>query len=81
MDRESEKVQGDEHGCKVHVAMAEIVFEIVSFRLQSIESFVFDFPSGSPTCNEFDDIIAVDGQICNETVAVSDLAVWIADLN
>lgn len=76
-----EQVQGDGEGCEVWLTVAEIVFQVIAVGFENVEGFVFDFPAGAAEGNSFDDIVGTDWKIGDETVAIGDLAVTIADFD
>ena len=53
------------------MAMSEIMFEIVALGFQDVEGFVFDLAARPPGLGEVGDNVGVDGQIGDETVAVT----------
>ncbi len=79
MNGEGDQIERDEHRRQVVFSVAEVVFEIVAFCFQSVESFVLDFPPRPAGGGEIFDIAGVDFEIGNEAVAIGDLAAGIAD--
>jgi hypothetical protein len=65
----------------VLLAVAEIVFEVIAFGFQGVEAFVLDFSARSAADCQFDDGIAIDGQIGDEAVAIGHLAGGVANLD
>ena len=46
MKREGQKVEGNENRGKVLLAVAEIVFEMVTFGFEHVKCLIFNFPAG-----------------------------------
>ena len=63
------------------LAMAEVVFEVVTVVLQCVEVFVLDLPAGATTGGQSGHIGLIDRQIGNKAVAIGDLAVRIDDFD
>ncbi len=57
MDSEGKKVQGDEDGGKVLLAVTEAVLQVVSLGLENVEGLVLDLPAGAAAGGEFGDIL------------------------
>ena len=55
--------------------MSEVVLCMIAIVFQQIEGFNFDFPSCPATRCELPDIVTVDLQIGNETIAAGNLAI------
>ena len=81
MDSEGKKVQGDEDGGKVQLAMTEAVLKVVSLGLENIEGFVLDLPAGATAGGEFGDILGSDREVGDEAVVVGDFAGGVENLD
>ena len=61
--------------------MPEIVFEVIALGFQGVEAFVLDLPARPAAGGQFDDGVAVGGQIGDEAVAIGQLAGGVANLD
>ena len=61
VEGEGAQVEDDEHAGEGALAMAEVVFEVITVLFEDVEGFVLDLPSSAGAVGEFDDIVAVDG--------------------
>ena len=61
--------------------MAEIVLEIVTLGFERVERFVLHLPARAATGGHLDDVGAINGQIGDEAVAISHLAVRTGNLD
>jgi hypothetical protein len=78
--REPEQVHGRQRRRQILLAVAEVVFEIVTLGLERIEALVLDLPSRSST-GQFGYVGSANGQIGDEAVAVGGFACRLDDLD
>src|SRR5208282_4252369 len=81
VEGEGQQVEGGEDGGQVLLAVSEIVFEVIALCFQDVEAFVFDLPARPSAGRQFDDGVAVGGQVSDEAVAIGHLAGGVANLD
>ena len=81
VEGEGQQVEGGEDGGQVLFAVAEVVFEVIALCFQDVEAFVFDLPARPSAGRQFDDGVAVGGQVSDEAVAIGHLAGGVANLD
>ncbi len=78
---ESEQVEGDQDAGQGFLALAKVVFEIVSVGLEHVESLVLDLPPSAAAGGQFGDAVGGDGEIGDEAVVIGSLYLGVEDLD
>jgi len=81
VEREGQQVEGDQNTGEGFLAVAKVVFEIVSVGLQHVEGLVLDLPPGAAAGGECGDGIGRDGEIGDEAVGIGSLSFGVEDLD
>ena len=81
VEREGQQVEGDQNAGEGFLAVAKVVFEIVSVGLQNVEGLVLDLPPCAAAGGQFGDGAGGDREIGDEAVVIGSLALGIEDLD
>ena len=57
------------------MSVSEVVLQMIAVVFEQVKGFIFDFPSSRATLCELLDIVTVNVQIGDETIAVGDFAI------
>ena len=75
MEGECKQIQRQQQIGQALMSVSEVILHMIAVVFQWVKGFIFDFPSGSATRCELLDIVTVDLQIGDETIAVGDFAI------
>ena len=75
MEGECGQIQSQQQIGQALMSVSEVVLHMIAVVFQQVKGFIFDFPSSPATHWELLDIVTVDLQNGDETIAVGDFSI------
>ena len=75
MEGECKQIQRQQQIGQALMSVSEVVLHMIAVVFRQVKGFIFDFPSSPARRCELLDIVTVDLQIGDETIAVGDFGI------